>query len=210
MGDRPHGAYPLNPLPAQDNTQRPPSPWALFKAFNALAMQGFGGVLPLAQRELVERRGWVTRDDFLQLLSVGQVLPGPNVVNLALMLGDRFFGWRGAVAALGGLLLLPVALVLALAALYGHLADHPMATGALRGMGAASAGLILAMALKLLPALARNPIGRAAAGAAVLGTLVLAAALRWPLVWVVATVGLPTIAWAAWRLRQQGNDDAVR
>ena len=52
------------------------------------------------QRELVERERWMTPAQFLELLSLGQVLPGPNIVNMALILGDRFFGWRGALAAL--------------------------------------------------------------------------------------------------------------
>ena len=86
----------------------PRSQSELLRVFSALALQGFRGLLPIAQRGLVERRQWLTRDEFIEMLSVGQVLPGPNVVNLALMIGDRFFGWRGAFAALGGLLALPL------------------------------------------------------------------------------------------------------
>ena len=70
----------------------------LFLTFNRLALQGFGGVLAVAQRELVERKRWLTREQFVEMLALSQVLPGPNIVNLALMLGDRFFGLRGAVA----------------------------------------------------------------------------------------------------------------
>src|SRR5882672_231809 len=76
--------------------QRPESPWHLFVAFTLLALQGFGGVLAIAQRVLVEQRRWVTREQFVEILAVGQVLPGPNVCNISLMIGDRFFGWRGA------------------------------------------------------------------------------------------------------------------
>ena len=73
-----------------------------------------------AQHELVDKRGWLTREEFAETLSVGQVLPGPNIVNMALMIGDRFFGWRGALAAMAGLLLAPLAIVLVLAALYAR------------------------------------------------------------------------------------------
>ena len=73
-------------------------------------------MLAIAQHELVERQRWLTRQQFVEMLSLSQVLPGPNVVNLALMLGDRFFGWRGALAALGGMLLVPLVIVLALTA----------------------------------------------------------------------------------------------
>ena len=93
----------------------PRSARELFWAFTSLALQGFGGVLPVAQRELVEKRGWLTREEFAETLSVGQVLPGPNIVNMALMIGDRYFGWRGAFAALTGILLAPLAIVLTLA-----------------------------------------------------------------------------------------------
>ena len=96
----------------------PHSPADLFITFNRMALQGFGGVLAVAQRELVERKRWLTRDQFVELLALSQVLPGPNIVNLALMFGDRFFGLRGAAAALGGMLLVPLVIVLALTALY--------------------------------------------------------------------------------------------
>ena len=75
----------------------------LFWAFSCLSLQGFGGVLAVVHRELVEKRGWLTAEAFLEDWAVAQVMPGPNVCNLALMFGDRHFGWRGAVTALAGL-----------------------------------------------------------------------------------------------------------
>ena len=168
---------------------RPASCWVLALAFNRLALQGFGGVLAVAQRELVERLGWLTREEFVEMLSIAQVLPGPNVVNLSLMIGDRFFGVRGAFAALAGMLVLPSVLVIALAALYGQLALHPVAAGALRGMGVVAAGLILATGCKLLPALAKSPLGRRTA--LLLAGLTLAAivGLKLPLPWLLLGLG---------------------
>jgi len=125
----------------------PATPAELFRVFNHLALQGFGGVLPVAQRVLVEQQRWLSREQFVETLSLGQVLPGPNIVNMALMIGDRFFGLRGALAALGGLLTAPLLIVLALAALYGQLSSVPAVAGALRGMGAVSAGLIVGTAI---------------------------------------------------------------
>ena len=108
----------------------------LFFAFNRLALQGFGGVLPVAQRELVERLRWLTTDQFVEMLAVSQVLPGPNVVNLALMYGDRCFGVRGAFTALAGMLAAPLVVVLALTALYGQFAQISSVAGvADQGMG---------------------------------------------------------------------------
>ncbi len=168
--------------------------------FSALALQGFGGVLPIAQRELVERRQWLTREEFVETLSVGQVLPGPNVVNLALMIGDRFFGWRGAFAALAGLLALPLLIVMTLAVLYSRFAAEPMVAGALRGMGAVAAGLIMAMALKLLPTLARNPLGRWPCAAALGVTLVAVGVMRWPMAYAVLGIGGVAVLTAWWQL----------
>jgi len=179
----------------------PASPRELFLAFNRLALQGFGGVLPVAQRELVERRRWLTKDEFVDMLAVSQVMPGPNVVNLALMFGDRTFGTRGALAALAGMLLAPLVVVLALTVLYVQFDQYPAVTGALRGMGAVASGLILSTGLKLLVTLRRNvmglPIGLGLAALTVLAT----AWLRLPLVWVIAGLGSIAIAIAWNRLR---------
>lgn len=178
----------------------PASPGELFRTFNALALQGFGGVLPVAQRVLVEQRQWLSREQFVEVLSLGQVLPGPNIVNVALMIGDRFFGLRGAAAALLGLLTAPLLIVLLLAALYGQLASVPAVAGALRGMGAVSAGLIIATALKVMPTLKASPLGRPTAAAMVLLSALAIGWWRVPLVWVVLGLGAVSMALAAWRL----------
>jgi chromate transporter len=178
-------------------TARPGSPRDLFLAFNRLALQGFGGVLPVAQRELVERRRWMSREQFVEMLSIAQVLPGPNIVNMALMLGDGFFGWRGAAASMAGLLLLPLVIVLMLAALYGQLATIPVVAGALRGMGAVAAGLVVSTALKLVPTLKQNALGPWPCIGFALLTLLLVGGLRWPLAGVVLGLGSLTmlLAW---------------
>jgi chromate transporter len=186
--------------PAAAAPRAPASPAEIFRAFNALALQGFGGVLPVAQRVLVEQRQWLTREQFVETLSLGQVLPGPNIVNMALMIGDRFFGLRGAAAALLGLLTAPLLIVLLLAALYGQLAGVPAVAGALRGMGAVSAGLIIATALKLLPTLKGSPLGRPLAGVMVLVSALAIGGWRVPLVWVVLGLGAVSVALAAWRM----------
>ena len=170
----------------------------LFFAFTTLALQGFGGVLPVAQRELVERRGWLTREQFVEMLAVSQVLPGPNVVNLALMFGDRCFGVRGAFTALAGMLLAPLIVVLTLTALYARFAQVAAVAGALRGMGAVAAGLIIATACRLLASLQTNPMGRPLALGFGALTFLASAWLRWPLVWVIAGLGAVSTA-VAWR-----------
>ena len=178
----------------------PASPLALFIAFTLLALQGFGGVLAVAQRELVDRRGWLTRLEFVELYAVAQLLPGPNVVNLSLMIGDRYFGLRGALAAISGMLVAPLLAVLALAASYQQLAQYPAVAGALRGMGAVAAGLILAMALKMLGTLRGNVLGPALCTALGLATLTAIAVFRVPLAWVVIGLGLGGWGLARWRI----------
>lgn len=187
------------PAPASTSAApgRPASPLALFIAFSLLALQGFGGVLAVAQRELVDRRGWLSRLEFVELYALAQLLPGPNVVNLSLMIGDRYFGLRGALAAISGMLLAPLLVVLALAASYQQLAQYPAVAGALRGMGAVAAGLILAMALKMLGTLRGNVLGPALCTALGLATLTAIAVFRVPLAWVVIGLGLSGWAWRA-------------
>ncbi|HEY6001320.1 MAG TPA: chromate transporter [Anaeromyxobacter sp.] len=178
--------------------RRPGSPRELFVAFTLLGLQGFGGVVVVAQRVLCEDRRWLTRGEFVELLSVGQVVPGPNVCNVALMLGDRFFGWRGAAAALSGLLAVPFGVALALAALYQHWASRPEVAGALRGMGFVSAGLILGTALKLASALRASPLGVPLCVAIGAAAFALVALLRVPLAWVLLALGALACA-LAWR-----------
>lgn len=184
---------------------RPASLSVLFWAFNRLALQGFGGVLAVAQRELVERLNWLTREEFLEMLAIGQVLPGPNIVNLSLMIGDRFFGLRGALTALAGMLVIPCVIVLSLTSLSGVLLEHERMAGALRGMGAVAAGLILATGLKLLPSLKTNPVGRAWALLLALAAFGAIALARAPLVWVVLGLGACGMALARWHLARSGR-----
>ncbi|MEO8526974.1 MAG: chromate transporter [Caldimonas sp.] len=187
--------------PGEPPLPQPASPGELFFTFNRLALQGFGGVLAIAQRELVERQRWLSREQFVEMLALSQVLPGPNVVNLALMFGDRFFGLRGALAAVGGMLLVPLVIVLALTAAYAEFSRIAMVSGALRGMGAVAAGLIIATAFKLIGTLRSNRLGLTTAAAFSVLTFVMIALLHWPLIWVIAGLGslAIAIAWRRWQ-----------
>jgi chromate transporter len=173
----------------EPSPRTPRSTGELFRVFTRLALQGFGGVLPVAQRELVERERWLTREQFVEMLAVAQVLPGPNVVNLSLMFGDRAFGWRGGLAALAGMLTAPLLVVLALTLVYLRFESDPVVAGALRGMGAVAAGLIFSTGLKLLAALRRNVLGVGVAWVFAGATFVAIALARVPLVWALAVLG---------------------
>ncbi len=192
----------LHELDASENEAQPRSLKDIFFTFNTLALQGFGGVLPVAQRVLVEQRRWLNKAQFVEMLSIGQILPGPNIVNLSLMVGDRYFGWRGALAALGGMLLVPLVIVLMLTALYTQFADNAVVSGALRGMGAVAAGLILSTGFKLLTTLKTNVLGLPMCLTLAALTFAAVAWMRWPLVWVLLGLGSAAMAAAWWRWGQ--------
>ena len=181
---------------AQPNSRK-----ELFVAFTFLALQGFGGVLAVAQRVLCEQKRWLTREQFVEILALAQILPGPNVCNVALMIGDRFFGWRGAFAALAGMMAVPLVIVLMLTALYAQYALNPAVSGALRGMGAVSAGLIVGTGFKLVGALRSNPMRALVSGGFLVTSFAAVALLRWPLVWVILALGVVSCVFAWVRLQ---------
>jgi chromate transporter len=182
---------------------RPRSKTDLFLSFTWLALQGFGGVLAVVQRVLVEEKRWMTREQFVEDWAVAQIMPGPNVVNLALMIGGRYFGLAGALAGVAGMLAAPLVVALLLAMAFGGVSDAAWAQGALRGMGAVSAGLIAAVGLKLIGALKANPMGMPVCiGLAVL-SFVGVGVMRWPLAWVLLGTGLLGCGWAYVQLARQ-------
>jgi chromate transporter len=179
----------MDRLNAEERPQ-PRSLMDLFLSFTVLALQGFGGVLAIVQREVVERKRWLTREEFVEDWAVAQIMPGPNVVNLSLMIGGRYFGLPGAMAALAGMLVVPLFLILLLALVYSHYASHPGVTGALRGMSAVAAGLIAATGLKLFGSLKTNPLGMSLCVVFGVACFVTVGLLRWPLAYVLIALGI--------------------
>ena len=175
---------------------RPVSLADLFWSFSLLALQGFGGVLAVVQRELVDKKQWLTEQEFVEDWAVAQILPGPNVVNLSLMIGDRYFGLPGAMAALAGMLLFPALIVLVIAMVFGGIADLAPVQGALRGMGAVAAGLITATGLKLARTWKQNVMGLPACIAIAAVTYIAVALLRVQLIWVIVVLGGAGCVWA--------------
>ena len=146
----------------EDNPCEKPGPKSrmdLFLSFSILALQGFGGVLAVVQRELVEKKKWLTNEEFVEQWSVAQILPGPNVVNLGVMIGQRTFGASGALFAVAGLITFPLFILLIIAALYTGVSDQEWIQSSLKGMNSVVSGLIIATALKLASALSKNQLG---------------------------------------------------
>jgi len=173
---------------------RPTSLLDLFVSFTLLALQGFGGVLAVVQRELVERKRWLSKEEFIEEWAVAQIMPGPNVVNLALMIGGRYFGLRGALTALAGMLTVPLLVVLLLAMLHARFADLPAVAGALRGMAAVSAGMIAATGLKLASSLRQHPLRWWISALLAVLCVMFVVLLRLPLAYTLLSLGSVGVA----------------
>lgn len=186
---------------------RPNSLAELFVCFTWLAVQGFGGAAPVAHRELVERKRWMTQTEFVEDWAVAQIMPGPNVINLSLMLGDRYFGLRGALTALAGMLTIPLMLVVSLAIIYMEYAHYDMVERALYSMGAVAAGLIIGTGFKLFSTLRNNPLGVPVSLALFAFTFVVIALMRWPLLWVLLGTGILGTLWAWLQLNRREQKD---
>ncbi|GGC95875.1 chromate transporter [Undibacterium terreum] len=175
--------------PPDPASPQPKSLTDLFVSFTLLALQGFGGVLAIVQHELVEKKRWLTKEEFVEEWAVAQIMPGPNVVNLSMMIGSRYFGLPGAMAALAGMLVVPLVIILLLALVYAHVADHPGVAGALRGMSAVAAGLIIATGLRLYGALKTNPLGIKICTVLSVLCFLGIAIMHWPLAYILIGLG---------------------
>ncbi|WP_118181552.1 chromate transporter [Paraburkholderia phosphatilytica] len=133
-----------------------PTSRELFTGFLGLGFMSFGGALPLAHRAIVEQRRWLTGPEFTDLLGLCQFLPGGNVINLSVAIGMHFRGIRGAFAAIFGLIAGPSLVVIALGVLYEHTQNDPHVKHLFAGLAAAAAGLLIAMAVKVLVPLWRD------------------------------------------------------
>lgn len=160
-------------LSKEPSHNRGPGAGELFRGFLWLGLAGFGGVLPLARRLVVEKRRWLTAAEFADLLAVCQFLPGGNILNLAAALGARSRGARGAVAALAGLLAAPSIVVIALGACYQASEGNAEVRGAVAGLAAAAAGLLVATAVKIARSLPRRLAPLAVAALCCAGVVVL-------------------------------------
>lgn len=184
------------PDPAESGTSPTPTLAQLFLAFSGMAVMGFGGVLPWTRRMLVEERRWLSNEEFAEILSLSQFLPGGNIINFAIVVGQRMAGWPGSVVAVAGLIAAPVVVVLLLATAYLRFGDIPAVHDGLTGVTAAAAGLIMAMAAKMAVPLFRRGAGIALAFASM--AFVAVGLLGFYLPFVVLVLAPLSIA-VAWR-----------
>lgn len=172
-----------------------PSLWEMTLGFTIMTMQGVGGVLVFARRYIVERARWMTAQEFDEAFAFSQLLPGPNIVNFAVMYGQRHYGVTGAVCAFMGILAPPVALVMVIAAVFAQIGDVEILRRILNGTAVAAAGLLFSVVLKMSAPLAKQRSIRA--GLIVTGIFVAIVVFRVPLP-IVLLVALPASLGLAW------------
>ena len=170
---------------------------ALFLTFSRVSLSSFGGAMFWTRRALVEQQRWLTDRQFVELLTLGQLLPGPNVLNVTVMVGYRFGGWTGAAAAAAGFLGWPCLVVIGMGVLYQQYGSLTHVQQALGGMASVAAGLLLATVIKLATVLPRRwrPW--------LFGVLAFVAVgvMRWPLLWVMGALA-PLAVFAAWKEKE--------
>lgn len=135
-----------------------PTKTQLFVTFLLLGVIGFGGVLPQARQLFVDRRRWLTDEEFTDLLGLCQFLPGGNGINMSVAVGMKFRGPGGAAAALLGLIAVPTVIVIGLGLIYDRYSNAPLVRHLFAGLAAAAAGLLISMALKVLKTMGRRPL----------------------------------------------------
>jgi chromate transporter len=175
-----------------------PSHADLFAAFFKITLSGFGGTLPWTRRMFVEKKRWMTAQEFNDVYALCQFLPGPNIVNLTAVFGSRMRGATGALAAWMGFLLVPFTVMLAAGILYERYGDVEAVRRVLSGVAPAAAGLIIATVVKMAAPMFR---GFGPAPVVLLLTAISIGLMRWPLL-LVLIVLMPVSVGLAWWMRR--------
>lgn len=155
---------------------------AIFTAFVRISVMSFGGsTAAWSYRAVVEERGWLDNDAFVAGMTVSQIMPGANPVNVSLYVGQRLRGWVGALAGALGMIVPALIVVLVLAGIYTYLARYPLTHFLLLGIAAAGVGATFSMGAKVAMRVERKLIRYVFAVVA----FVTVGVLHWPTVPVV-------------------------
>ena len=173
-----------------------PSLMDVFRAFLLVGVTSFGGGrATYFHEELVRKRCWLSEADFLEAVAISQVLPGPNIGNLAAYLGQRMRGAAGAFIAVACLTVPGGVAILVLAWFYYNGMPASVTGPVGRGVSAASVGLAAAAVIRL-----RGGAGGAPGYAIAVGTFLLFGPFGWPIHYVLLIV-LPVSFGLAWKRR---------
>ncbi|MGF6812327.1 chromate transporter [Paraburkholderia sp. Clong3] len=194
-----HGQDVSDPVstPEDDAPHHAPPPrevtsLGLFLIFARIGLTSFGGGLSgWFMREFVHDRHWMSEDEFLNGLALSQALPGVNVKNLAIWIGYRLLGWRGAVAGFCGIIFPAAVVIILLGAFFSAIASFPLTHIALAGAAAGAIGLSLSMAITAARRLPR----RVFPYLVLLATFAAAAVFRVSLVWTVLIAGALSVGY---------------
>lgn len=170
----------------------------LFRTFALIGLTGFGNALPLACTTIVDKRNWMTNREFAELLALAQLLPGPNVANIATILGRRYHRFSGAAIAVFGLYLGPTVIIISIGYAYALLGNSIVIRNLLSGLVPVATGLIIGLALKLLESLPRNTHTAVVFLVTVVGITV----LKLPLLALISLIAL-SCTWIALRRVKQ-------
>ena len=169
----------------------------LFLGYAKIGLLGFGGVAPWARHVIVEEKRWFDDHEYAALLGVGQVIPGPNTINCAVIIGDRFQSVPGAIVAVAGLVGAPVLVLIAIAVLYDRIAGLPGVGAAMAAGAAAAAGLVIGTAIKLTRKIRPN-MAAIAIGLAAFASVGL---LQMPMLLALLVLGPASVAAVWWKRR---------
>jgi len=174
----------------------------LFWSFFKIGLFTFGGgyaMIPLIQREVIDRTGWIRREEFLDLLTLAQSVPGPIAVNTSVFVGYKLHGLRGAAAALLGTVLPSFAIILAIAVFFAGIRHNPVVDAAFKGMRPAVVALIVVPVFSLARGMHWT----------MFGVIAVAALAVWGLglspIWVLVTAALLGIAWELIIVKKKGK-----
>lgn len=168
--------------------------FTVFASFFKIGLFTFGGgyaMIPLIEREVIDRRSWVGHNEFLDLLTLAQSVPGPIAVNTAVFVGYRIRGLRGAAAALAGTVLPSFTIILLIALFFADIRENPVVDAAFKGMRPAVVALIVGPVISLARGMRRPMLAVIAAAAlAIWG-------LGWSPIYVLAAAAIAGITWEA-------------
>jgi chromate transporter len=167
----------------------------IFTLFARVGLTSFGGGLSAwIYREVVSRRGWLSEEEFLGALTLGQILPGSNVVNLSIYVGYRMKGASGSVVAITALLAPPMVVIVVLASVFHQYAQFAWLHRFLEGVAAAAVGMTGSVGFRTARA---QLASRHWPLLIIVGVFVAVGVMRWPLVPVAIVAGAIALAIAS-------------
>ena len=204
--ERPRVSDTQPPKPAgADGQKTAASAWEVMVAFNEIALSSFGGGLSAWSRQMVVvRKKWMDDPEFLSAMTICRILPGANQVNLAVFVGTKMNGVRGAAAALTGLIALPTLLLIGIAALYEAFQHYPAMHHVLAGFAAAA----IAMTMQMVWKTGRTTLTSVVPILLFLTTFGLSGVLRLSLLWTLLITAPIGIAWAWQRAHKRSQNEA--